>query len=199
MVFCIRLVFAAMFCTASAAFGQSSNGDLGAFWGSTDLVGLGFETSQSLFVRSAAQDGFELSEGGAVDLNGWYSPKAPNISATFLTQVAGDLTGDLDVLWGAALGEVGEKYRLGPEVTLGLAMRRKLGRYGVVQLDVYGQYGGALREVACIGDYGALGGEQSVNCRLAASILPPEETLAFLWQQPARANYAVRLTVVWRF
>jgi hypothetical protein len=191
----ILLAVAATFCATSAAFGQSDAGALDGFWGRTKLVGLAFDTPQSLFVRSAAQYGFELSEGGAVDLNEWYSPKAPNISATFLTQV----TDDLDVIWGTSLGEVGKKYRLGTEVVLGLAMRRELGRRATMQLDVYGQYGGALREVGCLGDYADLGGVQPVNCRLAASILPPEETLAYLWQQPAQLNYGVRLTVVWTF
>lgn len=195
MFLTIRLVILLAFCMAPAAFAQSDDAGLDGFWGSTHLVGFSLDTPQSQFVRSAAQNGFELSEGGVVDLNGWYSPDVPNFSATFLTQ----LNPDIDLVWGAAIGERGPKYRLGPEATLGLVMRRKLGRNTAVQVDVYGQYGGALRESACVGDYGDLGGLQQVNCRLAASILPPDETLAYLWQQPAQLSYALRATVVWRF
>jgi hypothetical protein len=34
-----------------------------------------------------------------------------------------------------------------------------------------------------VADYGDIGGVQSVNCRLAASELPPQETLKHLFNQ----------------
>jgi hypothetical protein len=42
-------------------------------------------------------------------------------------------------------------------------------------------FGGKLTEKACMADYGEYaGGYQKVNCRLAATPLPPEETMRYL-------------------
>jgi len=45
------------------------------------------------------------------------------------------------------------------------------------------RFGGGLKEGTCVADYGDIGGVQSVNCRLAASELPPQETLKHLFNQ----------------
>jgi len=37
-----------------------------------------------------------------------------------------------------------------------------------------------MTEKTCSADYGQLGGIQTVNCRLAADVIPPEETLDYL-------------------
>ena len=47
-------------------------------------------------------------------------------------------------------------------------------------LTVRGIAWGDLNEQPCEGDYGDIGGVQTVNCRLAATFLAPEETLQYL-------------------
>ena len=49
-----------------------------------------------------------------------------------------------------------------------------------LSLTVSGIFGGRLTESPCEADYGDIGGIQTVNCRLAASVLAPEETLKYL-------------------
>jgi hypothetical protein len=44
----------------------------------------------------------------------------------------------------------------------------------------YYPFFGAMTEGTCTADYVELGGIQTVNCRLAADIIPPEETLDHL-------------------
>ncbi len=62
-------------------------------------------------------------------------------------------------------------------------------------------FGGRLQEKPCMADYGALGGIQPVNCRLAAGDLTPEATLDQLWNfAPAdKAQLTLTLTLATRF
>jgi hypothetical protein len=158
--------------------------------GQTRVLGLSLETMNSGIVRDAARQGFELSGGGMVDLARWYSPTRPNLTAIFAT----DLGPDLALIWGGSTGESGAKYSLGPSRVLGLAIHRPLGRAAQLDLELVGYFGGALSESACLGDYGAIGGTQYVNCRLAASYLPPAETLPLLWNFPPTTEVTLKVT-----
>jgi hypothetical protein len=167
----------------------------GGLMRATRLTGLSFDGLNSNVVRAAAQDGLELSGGEMLGLNTWYTPAFPNISASFETQLARGVS----VLWGGSIGESGPKYSLGPSGMIGLAVRRPVALRGMLSLEVMGTLGGALRERSCVGDYGALGGVQPVNCRLAASTLPPKETLSYLWNEPPAAYASVRLAYIFQF
>lgn len=164
-------------------------------WGRSRLVDLTNGGLNSDLVRSAAAQGFELSGGQAVDLQRWYSPRVPNLSAAFLTEVSPHF----GVIWGGAVGERGEKYTLGPTATLGVVFRKSIAHNLVLEMEVSGIYGGRLRERACVGNFGAIGGVQRVNCRLAATLIAPKETLNYLWDEPARAVGVLRLVVQWSF
>ena len=164
-------------------------------WGRSRLVDLTNGGLNSDLVRSTSAGAFELSGGQQVDLQRWYSPSFPNLSATFLTEVSPNI----GVIWGGAIGERGEKYTLGPTATLGVVFRTSIAHNLTVEMEMSGIYGGKLRERACRGDFGAIGGVQRVNCRLAASLLSPEETLDYLWKEPARAVSVLRLIVQWSF
>lgn len=164
-------------------------------WGRSRLVDLTNGGLNSDLVRSALAGGFELSGGQQVDLQRWYSPSFPNLSATFLT----DVSPNLGVIWGGALGERGEKYTLGPTASLGVVFRNSIAHNLNLEIELSGIYGGQLRERACVGDFGAIGGVQRVNCRLAASLLPPKETLDYLWSEPARAVGVLRIVLQWSF
>lgn len=174
------IVFVGWFCTGGSAASQDyALPSEGGFWNTTKLRGLSFDGLNSHIVRQAARDSFELSDGGKVALSKWYSPTMPNISATFETKIGRDAA----LIWGGSLGESGVKYRLGPSGTIGFALRRPVGKRATLSLELLGQFGGALREETCIADYGALGGVQQVNCRLAATALPPKETLNYRWDE----------------
>jgi hypothetical protein len=180
--------------------GMAQGQDIGpsqddGIWGRSRLVDLTMGGLNSDLVRSAAASGFELSGGEAVDLQRWYAPELPNLSATFVTE----LSPHVGVIWGGALGERGEKYNLGPTATLGVVFRTSITHNLTIEMEMSGIYGGRLRERACIGDFGAVGGVQRVNCRLAASFLPPKETLEYLWDEPARAVGVLRLVLRWTF
>ena len=181
---------------AGMAYGQGigpSQDD--GIWGRSFLVDLTNGGLNSDLVRSSATAGFELSGGQQVELQRWYSPSFPNLSATFLTEVSPNL----GVIWGGAMGERGEKYTLGPTATLGVVFRKSIAHNLILEMEVSGIYGGKLRERACVGNFGAIGGVQRVNCRLAASLLPPKQTLDYLWDEPAMAVGVLRLVMRWSF
>ncbi len=134
-------------------------------------VGSAFEGD----VNAAARGGYELVDGTQVEFEQWYSSSWRTMHIGFLTEL-GERTG---LLWGLSTGERGEKYRIGPGLTLGLLHRVPVGRQASVTLRADTMLGGDLREGLCIADYGEIGGIRPVNCRLAASPLPPEETLAY--------------------
>lgn len=179
---------------SSAAQGRAQAAEAG-FWAATALRGLSFDGLNSQIVRQAARDSFELSGGQLVDLAKWYSPKFPNLSASFQTQINRDVA----LIWGGSIGEAGTKYRLGPSGVIGLAMQRRVGKFAMLRIDVAGQFGGALQERPCVGDYGAIGGVQQVNCRLAASPLPPKQTLQYQWDEPAAALGFIQITYQVKF
>jgi len=192
-------LFALALATVSMAFaahGQGRHFDgASPFVAQTQLVGLSFDGMNSGIVRQAAASGFELSSGAVVDLSAWYSPRLPNLTAVFSTEIRPGLS----MIWGGSLGESGAKYSLGPSGVIGFSMRRPVGRNAQIVLQAHGKFGGALTETPCVGDYGALGGVQTVNCRLAASALPPAQTLGYLWNLPAAMQATVKLTYEWRF
>lgn len=190
------LVGTASLCSFGPSFGQVGSADAdSAFLAQTQLVGLSFYGLNSGTVRQAARQGFELSNGTPADLAFWYSPQFPNISAVFAT----DLGRGVSLIWGGSIGERGPKYSLDPSGVVGILLRQPMGPRAELTFQVYGQFGGALRESPCLGDYGALGGIQAVNCRLAASILPPVETLGYLWNTAPTAQATAKLTYELRF
>ena len=180
--------------TAISAQVRDTDGEKG-FWAQTALRGISFDGLNSETVRHAARQGYELSNGQMVDLSRWYSPRFPNLSTMFETQI----NSDFSLIWGASLGESGEKYRLGPSGTIGFALRRPMGKHATLNFEVVAQTGGALSEGLCIADYGAIGGVQPVNCRLAASTMSPKKTLEYRWDDPAMTVARVQLSYVLKF
>jgi len=68
-----------------------------------------------------------------------------------------------------------------------------------LSLSVSVVLGGYLREKTCTADYGAIGGVQTVNCRLADSPLPPAETLIYLLDEPLGDLVSVTLRYQLKF
>jgi hypothetical protein len=120
--------------------------------------------------------GYELSDGTPVSFAGWYHSDWPDTRVDLLTQF-GD---DFGLLWGFSTGERGEKYTIDPSIRIGFVAQAHPAANSALSLTVRAVAWGDLNEQPCEGDYGDIGGIQTVNCRLAATFLAPEETLQYL-------------------
>lgn len=142
----------------------------------TFLLDVSLGSSRSQIARNLSIGGYELSDGTPIYFSDWYTARFPDVNFLFLTQV----DTSLGWVWGFGLGEQGEKYRIYPGFWIGLIYRHQISSHSSLTLSAITLLGGDFRERVCVGDYGEIGGIQQVNCRLAASILPPAETLQFL-------------------
>jgi len=133
--------------------------------------------------------GYELQDGTWVSFEKWYRTDWVGLQIDFLTQ----FNDDLGLLWGLGTGERGEKYTIDPSLKVGLVAQAHPQPNSTVSLTVTSILGGRLNELPCIADYGDIGGgEQEVNCRLAATRMPPEETLKYLVKaDPSRLYIAL--------
>lgn len=120
--------------------------------------------------------GFEAAQGAWVSFRPWYSSTGRDISVTWMTQVQ---TG-FGFIWGASTGERGIKYTIAPSLKLGAVYQTEITKNGFLSVKGTTIVGGSLKEKSCMADYGDIGGVQEVNCRLAATELPPAETLNYL-------------------
>jgi hypothetical protein len=134
---------------------------------------------------SLGDGGYELSDGTWVSFRNWYDSDWVDFRVELLTQ----LSDNFGVLWGASTGEWGEKYTIEPSLRLGFVSQVQPRPNASLSLTVTTTIGGRLFERPCEADYGEIGGIQPVNCRLAASLLQPEETLQYLLNvDPNRFN-----------
>ncbi|WP_055049463.1 hypothetical protein [Devosia sp. A16] len=145
-----------------------------------------YDASENSWVR-----GYELSDGTPVQLADWYRTDWPDTRVDMLTQF-GD---DFGLLWGFTTGEHGEKYTIDPSLRLGFVTQAHPLPNAVLSLSVRGTFWGDLTEHTCEADYGDIAGIQTVNCRLAATVLPPEETLQYLAHaEPNRLHISLSYT-----
>jgi hypothetical protein len=121
--------------------------------------------------------GFEAANGSFVSYTPWYVNHWTDTRVSFMTQI----TETLGIIWGVSSGEVGDKYRIYPSLKIGVAYFENLSKNSTLSFKVTTILGGNLTEYPCIADYGDVGGVQMVNCRMAASQLPPSETLNYLF------------------
>lgn len=120
--------------------------------------------------------GYELADGTWVPFANWYRTDWPDTRVDMLTQFGEDF----GLLWGFSTGERGEKYTIDPSLRIGFVAQAHPSTNSLLSLTVRAIAWGELNEKTCEGDYGDIGGVQTVNCRLAATFLPPEETLQYL-------------------
>lgn len=145
----------------------------------TQLLDLRLGSPRSDLVAPVRYGGYELADGTPVSFERWYGSRWDDLTVMFLTPVARDLA----ITWGFSTGEWAEKYRIDPALRLGLIYQRKVAPRHKLTVSISTVIGGNLRERPCVADFGAIGGVQTVNCRLAASTLPPVDTLAFLFRE----------------
>ncbi|PBB86282.1 MULTISPECIES: hypothetical protein [unclassified Mesorhizobium] len=125
--------------------------------------------------RGLGNGGYELQNGSWVSFNQWYRTSWVDMHVDLLTQI----TEDTGILWGFGTGEEGEKYRIEPSLKLGFLTQVHPSANSILSFSFTTVIGGNLSEKSCEADYGDLG-TYNVNCRLAAGLLAPEETLKYL-------------------
>lgn len=143
---------------------------------STYLIEITQETSLSQKARGMRSGGYETSGGNWVGFGNWYSTNWSDTRISWITQV----NPNFGVIWGLSSGERAEKHRIDPGLRLGVLFQTQPRKHSLLTLSASTVVGGKLREEACVADYGEIGGVQKVNCRLAASVLEPSETLNHL-------------------
>lgn len=154
----------------------------------TFLVDIGQSAGLSSLARTLSDGGYELADGSWQPFLGWYRTDWPELHVDFMTQ----LSESFGLIWGVSSGEWGEKYQIDPALRLGFVAQAYPSETSVLSLTVKTILGGQFAESPCSADYGDIGGEQTVNCRLAASLLPPEDTLDYLVNaEPTRLSVSL--------
>lgn len=136
-----------------------------------------------------------LAGGGTYSFEPWYRGDFADLRLTMITPV----NPNFGVFWGFGTGESGEKYQIDPSVKVGFLAVEPVSDNATLSLSMAVVVGGYLREEACTADYGAIGGVQRVNCRLADSILPPDETLKYLIDAPPSDQVTLSLRYELKF
>jgi hypothetical protein len=128
-------------------------------------------------VSDSSAGGFETAQGNFVSFKQWYQTNWTDTKTVWMTEI----NPNLGVIWGFSTGEKAEKYEISRSVTIGFAYSTQIDKTSFLSIRGTTILGGNLREKTCTADYGDIGGIQEVNCRLAATPLPPSETLMHLF------------------
>ncbi len=142
----------------------------------TKLVEINQNNLLSRQMLNVSMGGFELAGGQRVGFDQWYKTTLQDTRVSWMTQV----TPDWGVIWGISTGERGPKYTIDPSIKIGLVFDTSIDRVSRFSFKVSTVFGGRLQEQPCTADYGAIGNIQTVNCRLAATEMPPAQTLSYL-------------------
>lgn len=141
----------------------------------TSLVDIHQGSPLSDRARGLGNGGYELQSGSWVSFSQWYHASWVDMHVDLITQI----TENTGILWGFGTGERGDKYSVEPSLKLGFLTQIHPNPNSTLSLSVTSTIGGNLNEKPCVADYGDLG-TYSVNCRLAAGEMAPEETLKYL-------------------
>lgn len=160
----------------------------------THVLDIYHGSARSDQVNSVSSGSYELSGGEVVRFDDWYSPVIPDLTFLMLTEVSQNF----GIIWGLSTGESGQKYRIDPALHLGFTWRVPLSERATLSTSLTTVLGGRLRESSCNADYGTFGMAE-VNCRLAASILAPEETLDYLLDEPGWKESRITIRFELRF
>ncbi|WP_304616334.1 hypothetical protein [Paracoccus sp. (in: a-proteobacteria)] len=160
----------------------------------THLIDIRTGSARSDLVRRIRSGGYELADGTPLSLRVWYLPDMPELTVMMLTEV----TPSFGITWGFSTGEGARKYSIAPALHLGFSAHHALSPNAVLSLSAGTVLGGRLSERPCDADYGPFG-VMPVNCRLAASTLPPEETLDYLLDRDGATESWVSLRFEYRF
>ena len=178
---CARRVFVACFAGLSLSGQLAQAQDLYGAWQHaverTKLVEISQNHLLSRQMLNVSMGGFELAGGQRVDFDRWYKTTLQDTRVSWMTPIAPDW----GVIWGVGTGERGPKYSIDPSMKIGLVFNAPIDRKSRFSVKASTVLGGRLQEKPCTADYGAIGGIQTVNCRLAASEMAPAQTLSYLF------------------
>ncbi len=161
----------------------------------THLIGIQYGSALSREVGGFRGQSYDLANGNTVRFDRWYATQWQDMQLTWLTEV----NPQLGLIWGIGTGEQGPKYRIDPSVQLGFLFQQPLSKLSAWSVRATARLGGRLKEKTCVADYGDIGGVQSVNCRLAATELPPDETMKYLMNEGPRDRLVFALRYVQQF
>jgi hypothetical protein len=161
----------------------------------THLLEIKQSTEHSKKLDQFRNSGFETAQGAWVSFQPWYGKPGKDISITWMTQ----MRPNLGLIWGASTGERGPKYSVAPSLTFGAVYQAEITKNGFLSLRGTTIVGGSLKEKSCLADYGAIGGMQEVNCRMAASPLEPSETLKYLVRDKPDNQHKLSIQFTQRF
>ncbi|MBM5570723.1 MULTISPECIES: hypothetical protein [Deefgea] len=133
---------------------------------------------------------YESALGDAINLDKFYKTNWTDFSLTWVTK----LDDGLGLIWGGSTGEYGEKYKIYPKFKFGFIYQTWLSKSSKLSIYATSYLGGMLREKTCQGDYGEIGGVQTVNCRLAGSTLKPSDTLKYLLNKKPRYEQFISIS-----
>lgn len=180
-IFLIPMIVMLMFLSSATmcyAEEQEANWpSLQNFFNATHLIDIKQGSELSGKVSDSSAGGFETAQGNFVSFKQWYQTNWTDTKTVWITEV----NPNLGVIWGFSTGEKAEKYAISRSMTIGFAFSTQLDKTSFLSIRGTTILGGNLKEKSCTADYGDIGGIQEVNCRLAASPLPPSETLTHLF------------------
>lgn len=185
----LLLIFAPFLWAAAPASAQE-------FWEDNYLMDAYTGSHRSSVAHDLSKGGYELSGGEFVSFRDWYTPTSPPDSTVlFLRQ----MSPDFGLIWGFSTGERGKKYEIDPALHLGFLYRYNFSAHMALTFKATYPFFGAMTEKTCTADYGDLGGVQIVNCRLAASTLPPAETLDYLVHLKGETDAKISIAFTFAF
>lgn len=180
--------------SVAAGLQDGPDGNTYSLSSNTRLIELQQGSELSRKMSALQGGGYESAQGAWTSFRPWYQRRHgwADASITFMTQ----LTPEWSLVWGGSTGERGAKYRISPSLKIGLVFTRQIHKNSVLSIEATNIFGGQLKEKSCIADYGDIGGQQEVNCRLAASTLEPAHTLHYLFDEkpPMRHRLLIRYT-----
>lgn len=173
-----RILISIALCVSSlTAYSSNANDLFVSVFAKTKLSDVSQGGDLSELAKSFRSQSFELQDGTIVRMDDYYKTSWTNLKITFLTE----LNTNFNLLWGIGTGEYGSKYRIDPSILLGFIYNRDLKRGSVFSFRFSQRFGERFIEKPCAASYGTISEQfQPVNCRLAASDLPPDETLRYL-------------------
>lgn len=180
---------------SSLLMAGTKNAPAQAFWDNTFLLDAYMGSHRSNVANALSNGGYELSGGAFIDFHDWYTSKFPDMTVLFLKQVAPDF----GIIWGLSTGEKGEKYKIDPALQLGLVYQYIPFENTILSITAVYPLFGQMTEETCVADYGSLGGIQTVNCRMAADTIPPEETLDYLIRIRAETDAKISVNLSFAF
>ncbi len=151
----------------------------------------------SSIARSMQNGSGGLSNGSRYSFDRYYRSDIPipDLRFTMLSPI----TSDFGIIWGFGTGESGDKYRIDPSLQVGFLYIQPLRDNEWLSLSVTTRLWGYFSEKSCTANYGAVGGIQTVNCRMADSLMAPSETLEYLEDRAPEDQFTLSLRYQLRF